>query len=106
MRIGHLLPTRQDRWWTIEDRTDVRVLGEELARSYRDFARPWLEEASELDFAAEHAVDPVGRVVAAFLTGDADRAREKLINVLATAPASARMLIARAERVGAKLGLR
>ena len=42
-RIGVLLPERRERWWSVDDTTDVRDLGEEVAGVLETAAIPFLD---------------------------------------------------------------
>ena len=52
-RLGHLLPEKTDRWWTVTPSTNCTLVSRELAELVRSFGLPYLEKASDLQFLCE-----------------------------------------------------
>jgi len=52
IRIGELMPARQDYWWTVGTDTKADVLAGELRDAWKKYARLWLEHNSHLSNAA------------------------------------------------------
>lgn|GEM_PF-907497 len=42
-RIGFLLPEKRDKWWSVDETTDVPTLGQEIARALETAALPFLD---------------------------------------------------------------
>src|SRR5262245_19891647 len=56
-RIGHLMPVGRDFWWSINPKSDLTALGEEVAAAWVKYGKPWLEAKSTLEGAREHLLD-------------------------------------------------
>jgi hypothetical protein len=49
MRIGRLLPGGEDRWWSVDARTDLARLADDVRSALDERALPWLDERGSLD---------------------------------------------------------
>ena len=43
VRIGDLMPCKNDYWWKVSSRTSTRRLGRELCDTWTRYAKPWLD---------------------------------------------------------------
>ena len=53
-RLGHLLPTETDKWWTVTPSTDCVPLSRELAELIRSVGLPYLDKSSDIQFLLEN----------------------------------------------------
>jgi hypothetical protein len=104
-RIGPLMPQRRDHWWSVDERTELAALGEEVRQAYLQHGRAWLDATADLRsardaFAAnEHRLDQAA--AASLLLGERDEA----LHLHARALRSEGWLQDYARTWGAKLGL-
>jgi hypothetical protein len=51
-RISRLMPGAEDHWWSIDEQTDLRELGDELAATWIAYGEPWFGSVPDLATAA------------------------------------------------------
>jgi hypothetical protein len=53
-RIGFLMPVGRDYWWSINAKTDLTAIGNEVAGEWEKYGKPWLDAKSSLEGARVH----------------------------------------------------
>ena len=97
VRIGHVMPARTDRWWDVNDSSDVPKLADEIAGVLHDYALPFFASLStrrQFAEAVQHRAStlrifraqvPLVLAILAAEDGDGARARDLLDSSLSTA---------------------
>lgn len=114
-RIGHLLPTKQDKWWTVKPDTAPDVLADDVFTNIANHALPWFEhlcsyEAVGREFLSQKI--PFKAAIAYRLAGDGDSAATAMAQAIDQANpqvlpklqriATAQGIETRGEQVGAQ----
>jgi len=76
-RIGQLLPTKQDKWWTVSPDIDPEGLADDVFTNLVKHALPWFEHLSSYEAVASEFLRqkiPFKAAIAYRLAGDADSA--------------------------------
>jgi hypothetical protein len=55
-RIGYVLPDSRDKWWEFDGQSDLKAIADELVDAWRGYAKPWLEQHSDMRVAREVAI--------------------------------------------------
>jgi len=72
-RIGQLLPTKQDKWWTVRSDSVPEVLADDVFTNIAQLALPWFERLSSFDAVASEFLTqkiPFKAAIAYRLAGD------------------------------------
>jgi hypothetical protein len=88
-RISRLMPVAEDHWWSIDEQTDLRELGDELAATWIAYGEPWFGSVPDLATAAAQLERDGTRYLAAtacLALGDRDAAARLLHAAIAHAP--------------------
>lgn len=76
-RIGQLLPTKQDMWWTVRPDSDSESLADDVFMNIELHALPWFERLSNFEAVGSEFLSqkiPFKAAIAYRLAGDADSA--------------------------------
>jgi hypothetical protein len=76
-RIGNLLLTKQDKWWTVKPDSDPEGLADDVFTNIAQHALPWFERLSNFETVGSEFLsqkNPFKAAVAYQLAGDADSA--------------------------------
>lgn len=88
-RLGQLMPTENDHWWSIDKRTDLRALSAEVEAGLTAFGLPWFESVPDVRAAVSllEAEESYYIAAAAWLAcGDRAAARRDLAIVIQRFP--------------------
>jgi hypothetical protein len=50
------MPGGRDKWWEVDDQTDLQVLANSVLEAYVEFGKPWLLQHTNLEKATQWAI--------------------------------------------------
>ena len=56
-RIGLLMPTKEDFWWSVDKESSISKLSQELSDSWLRYGKPWIDKHSDLFEARKFYLD-------------------------------------------------
>lgn len=77
-RIGRLMPTRQDKWWQFDERSDLQAVADDVVKHWQTYGRPWLDRYGDLRRARDEIgarEDNLFALAASVALGEPDAAR-------------------------------